>query len=142
MRHWKLIVGSRHLTIPEKRPMQTVTRVTRLSAITRTLLVLAAVAVTAPTASAQAGKATKAAAAAVAKPAAAAMPAAAAAAAAPIDLNRATAAELEAIPGIGKAFSAKIIGGRPYANKAQLVQRKILTQALYDKIKDLVIAKQ
>ncbi len=140
MRHWKLIVGSRHLTIPEKRPMQTVTRLTRLSAITRTLLVLAAVAVTAPTVSAQAGKATKAAAAAVAKPAAAAMPAAAAAA--PIDLNRATAAELEAIPGIGKAFSAKIIGGRPYANKAQLVQRKILTQALYDKIKDLVIAKQ
>ncbi len=120
--------------------MQTVTRLTRLSAITRTLLVLAAVAVTAPTVSAQAGKATKAAAAAVAKPAAAAMPAAAAAA--PIDLNRATAAELEAIPGIGKAFSAKIIGGRPYANKAQLVQRKILTQALYDKIKDLVIAKQ
>ena len=120
--------------------MQTVTRLTRLSAITRTLLVLAAVAVTAPTVSAQAGTATKAAAAAVAKPAAAAMPAAAAAA--PIDLNRATAAELEAIPGIGKAFSAKIIGGRPYANKAQLVQRKILTQALYDKIKDLVIAKQ
>lgn len=59
-----------------------------------------------------------------------------------IDINSATAAELEAIPGIGKAFSAKIIGGRPYANKAQLVQKKILTQALYDKIKDQIIAKQ
>ncbi|MBY0491435.1 MAG: helix-hairpin-helix domain-containing protein, partial [Gemmatimonadaceae bacterium] len=68
--------------------------------------------------------------------------AAPAAAAKQIDINSATAAELEAIPGIGKAFSAKIIGGRPYANKLQLVQKKILTQALYDKIKDQIIAKQ
>lgn len=78
-------------------------------------------------------------------PAPAAAPAAkptAAPAAKQIDINSATAAELEAIPGIGKAFSAKIIGGRPYANKAQLVQKKILTQALYDKIKDQIIAKQ
>jgi DNA uptake protein ComE-like DNA-binding protein len=74
--------------------------------------------------------------------AAAAKAAPAAAAAKQIDINSATAAELEAIPGIGKAFSAKIIGGRPYANKLQLVQKKILTQALYDKIKDQIIAKQ
>jgi DNA uptake protein ComE-like DNA-binding protein len=76
-----------------------------------------------------------------AAPAAKAAPAAAAAAK-QIDINSATAAELEAIPGIGKAYSAKIIGGRPYANKLQLVQKKILTQALYDKIKDQIIAKQ
>ena len=59
-----------------------------------------------------------------------------------IDINAASATELEAIPGIGKAFAAKIIGGRPYANKLQLVQKKILTQVLYDKIKDQIIAKQ
>lgn len=59
-----------------------------------------------------------------------------------IDINRATPAELEGIPGIGKAFAAKIVGGRPYANKAQLVQKNILSAALYEKIKDRIIAKQ
>ncbi len=59
-----------------------------------------------------------------------------------IDINRATSADLEAVPGIGKVYAARIIAGRPYANKAQLVQRGVLTQALYDKIKDRLIAKQ
>lgn len=65
-----------------------------------------------------------------------------AAAITPVDINRATNEELEAVPGIGKVYAAKIIGGRPYANKAQLVQKKILTQAVYNKIKDHLIAKQ
>lgn len=76
---------------------------------------------------------------------AAAAPVAAAAAAkagAPIDINRAAAAELEAIPGIGKAYAAKIIAGRPYSTKAGLVQKNILSAALYEKIKDRIIAKQ
>ncbi|BAH39166.1 hypothetical protein GAU_2124 [Gemmatimonas aurantiaca T-27] len=60
----------------------------------------------------------------------------------PIDINRASAAELETVPGIGKAYAARIIAARPYANKAQLVQKGILTQGLYDKIKDRLIAKQ
>lgn len=59
-----------------------------------------------------------------------------------IDINRATAAQLETVPGIGKAYAARIIAGRPYANKAQLVQKGIVTQGLYDKIKDRLIAKQ
>ena len=67
---------------------------------------------------------------------------AAAPAVAQVDINKATAAELEAFPGIGKAYAAKIIAGRPYANKAQLVQKKILTKAVYDKIKTQLIAKQ
>lgn len=60
----------------------------------------------------------------------------------PIDINRATPAELEAIPGIGKAYAARIIAGRPYTTKAGLVQKNILSAALYEKIKDRIIAKQ
>ena len=105
-------------------------------------LALAALVVAAPTLSAQPKKADAKPAAAAAKPAAKAEAPAAAAAAGKIDINTATAAELEAFPGIGKALAAKIIKGRPYANKTQLVQKKILTQAVYDKIKDNLIAKQ
>lgn len=61
---------------------------------------------------------------------------------APIDINTATDAELKAIPGVGDAFAAKIIAGRPYANKTQLKSRKIIPIPLYEQIKDRIIAKQ
>jgi DNA uptake protein ComE-like DNA-binding protein len=59
-----------------------------------------------------------------------------------IDINSASREELEALPGIGKAYSQKIIDGRPYANKRQLVTKKLIPQATYDKISDKIIAKQ
>ncbi|WP_353063972.1 helix-hairpin-helix domain-containing protein [Tunturibacter psychrotolerans] len=65
---------------------------------------------------------------------------AAAAALAPLDINTATPDQLKAFPGIGDAYSKRIIDGRPYTAKNQLVTRGILPQATYNKIKDQIIA--
>jgi competence protein ComEA len=58
-----------------------------------------------------------------------------------VDINTATATELRALPGVTDTDASKIVQGRPYTDKSQLVSKKVLSDAAYERIKDHVIAK-
>lgn len=59
-----------------------------------------------------------------------------------LDINTATEQQLRDFPGIGEVRARAIIKGRPYKTKDELAKKKIIPQAVYDKIKDGIIAKQ
>lgn len=60
----------------------------------------------------------------------------------PLDLNSASIDQLRTLPGIGEAYSKKIVDGRPYRAKNELVQKKILPEGVYEKVKDMIVARQ
>lgn len=59
-----------------------------------------------------------------------------------LDLNISPKSDLVKLPGIGDAYADKIIKGRPYARKDELVSKKIITQKMYDAIKESIVARQ
>jgi len=59
-----------------------------------------------------------------------------------LDLNTATPTQLKSLPGMGDAYVRRVIEGRPYTAKNQLVTRGVLPQSAYDKISALIIAKR
>jgi competence protein ComEA len=59
-----------------------------------------------------------------------------------VDVNTATAAQLKALPGVTDSDSTKIIQSRPYSDKSQLLSKKVISEATYDKIKDHIVARQ
>lgn len=59
-----------------------------------------------------------------------------------IDLNSASEEELATLPKIGEARAKAIVKGRPYRGKDELVEKKIISQDVYDGIKDRIVARQ
>lgn len=59
-----------------------------------------------------------------------------------LDINTASAEELQSLPGIGDAYAKKIVEHRPYKRKDELVQKNIIPRPTYEKIKNQIIARQ
>ena len=59
-----------------------------------------------------------------------------------VDINSASAEELQKLPGVGSTRSKAILDHRPYNGKDDLVRRKIIPQNVYNEIKDKIVARQ
>lgn len=59
----------------------------------------------------------------------------------PLNINRATAEELETLPGVEAATARRIIAGRPYTNSVELLKRHIVTKPEYDRIANRITAR-
>ena len=55
-----------------------------------------------------------------------------------VDINTATLAELDTLPGVGPATAQRIIDGRPYSTIEDLMRVKGIGQATFDKLKDYI----
>lgn len=56
-----------------------------------------------------------------------------------VDINVASRSELKTLPGIGDAEATKIVAGRPYMTKTDLVEKKILTLEAYDALRSRIV---
>jgi DNA uptake protein ComE-like DNA-binding protein len=59
-----------------------------------------------------------------------------------VDINSATLDELKALPGVGDTYAQKIIDARPYKGRNELVDKKVLPEGVYSKIRTMVKARQ
>jgi competence protein ComEA len=58
-----------------------------------------------------------------------------------VDINTASVGQLRTLPGIGDTYARKIVAGRPYSSKNQLVTKGILPRNVYDKVQSMIIAR-
>jgi DNA uptake protein ComE-like DNA-binding protein len=58
----------------------------------------------------------------------------------PLNINKATAEQLQTLPGIGPGVARRIVAGQPYASSDELVKRHIVTKTEYDRIADKIVA--
>lgn len=59
-----------------------------------------------------------------------------------VDINTATKEELMKLPAVGDAIADKIIAGRPWKAKSELVEKQVMTKSSYEKVSHMIIAKE
>ena len=60
----------------------------------------------------------------------------------PLDINHASKAQLESLPGVNAATADRIIANRPFAKRDDLLSRGILTRREYERISGQLTAKK